>query len=110
MVPGTTIDQTAAKVDEVYAIVKQQPEVAVALERIKEGSGRVIITCARTARAPAWNSSALTLRLQQIADARVTFSDPNSGGGPGSGRAISVMLSGSDPDQLQRTAQCWSSR
>jgi multidrug efflux pump subunit AcrB len=106
MVPGTTIEQTAAKTDEVYAIVKQQPEVAVALERIKEGSGRVIITLRKDrARTSMEFERALTLRLQQVADARVTFSDPNSNGGPGSGRAISVMLSGSDPDQLQRTAQ-----
>jgi multidrug efflux pump subunit AcrB len=41
-----------------------------------------------------------------VADARVSFMKDNGGGpGGGSGRPISVMLSGSDPDLLQKTAQ-----
>ena len=49
---------------------------------------------------------ALTPVLQKVPDARVSFANQNGGGpGGGSGRAISVMLSGSDPDLLQRTAQ-----
>jgi multidrug efflux pump subunit AcrB len=43
MVPGTTIEQTEQKVDEVLALVKDQPDLGVALERIREGSGRVFL-------------------------------------------------------------------
>ncbi|HYD11344.1 MAG TPA: efflux RND transporter permease subunit, partial [Allosphingosinicella sp.] len=45
---------------------------------------------------------ALTPELQKIADARVTFLSQQGGGG--TGRAISVMLSGSDPELLNKTA------
>jgi multidrug efflux pump subunit AcrB len=57
MVPGTTIDQTAAKTDEsmpssTAARSRRSPSTDQGRQR------RVIITCARTARAPACNSSA----------------------------------------------------
>ncbi len=45
----------------------------------------------------------MTPQLQDIPDARVTFESQS--GGSGSGRDISVMLSGSDPALLQKTAQ-----
>ncbi|MEO0031314.1 MAG: hypothetical protein RIS94_1072 [Pseudomonadota bacterium] len=106
MVPGTTIQQTERKIDEVLAMVKDQPEVNVALERVSEGSGRIFIEFRRDrARSSVEFERQLTPKLQQVADARVTFMSQNGGPGGGSGRPISVMLSGSDPDLLQRTAQ-----
>ncbi|MBU6394201.1 MAG: efflux RND transporter permease subunit [Sphingomonadales bacterium] len=107
MVPGTTIGQTEKKVDEVLALVKDEPEIDVALERINEGNGRVFLELKRDrARSSIEFERALTPRLQKVADARVSFMNQNGGGpGGGSGRAISVMLSGSDPDLLQKTAQ-----
>lgn len=107
MVPGTTIEQTERKVDEVLALVKDEPEIDVALERINEGNGRVFIELKRDrARSSTEFERALTPRLQNVADARVSFMNQNGGGpGGGSGRAISVMLSGSDPELLQKTAQ-----
>ncbi|GEO00212.1 acriflavine resistance protein B [Novosphingobium sediminis] len=107
MVPGTTIEQTEKKVDEVLALVKDEPEIDVALERINEGNGRVFLELKRDrARSSMEFERALTPRLQKVADARVSFMNQNGGGpGGGSGRAISVMLSGSDPDLLQKTAQ-----
>lgn len=107
MVPGTTIEQTEKKVDEVLALVKDEPEIDVALERINEGNGRVFLELKRDrARSSIEFERALTPRLQKVADARVSFMNQNGGGpGGGSGRAISVMLSGSDPDLLQKTAQ-----
>jgi len=115
MVPGTTIEQTERKIDEVLALVKDEPEIDVALERINEGNGRVFMELKK----PEWSlfggnnlrssiefERALTPRLQKVADARVSFMNQNGGGpGGGSGRAISVMLSGSDPELLQKTAQ-----
>ena len=107
MVPGTTIAQTERKLDEVLALVKDEPEVDVALERINEGSGRIFLEFKHDRpRTSVEFERQLTPRLQQVADARVTFMSQNGGGpGEGSGRPISVMLSGSDPDLLNRTAQ-----
>ncbi|EGD60258.1 hypothetical protein Y88_2132 [Novosphingobium nitrogenifigens DSM 19370] len=107
MVPGTTIEQTEAKMDEVLALVAHEQEVRVALERIKEGSGHIFLQLRRDRhRTSVKFERDLTPRLQQVADARVSFANQNSAGpGSGSGRAISVMLAGSDPDLLQRTAQ-----
>ncbi len=107
MVPGTTIEQTERKVDEVLALVKDEPEIDVALERINEGNGRVFLELKRDRKRSSLEfERALTPRLQKVADARVSFVNQNGGGpGGGSGRAISVMLSGSDPDLLQKTAQ-----
>ncbi|MBS0255991.1 MAG: efflux RND transporter permease subunit [Proteobacteria bacterium] len=120
MVPGTTIQQTEAKIDEVLGLVGNEPEVKLAMERITEGSGRVFMTLNKEhrLRCQLWGGKylfsdclrtsieferQLAPRLQQVPDARVYFQ--SFGGGGGSGRPISVMLSGSDSDQLQKTAQ-----
>jgi multidrug efflux pump subunit AcrB len=105
MVPGTTIEQTEEVADQVAAIVNRQPEVKEALERILEGRGFVFITLKEDRERTSQEfERALTPVLQKIPDARVTFL-ANQGGPPGgTGRAISVMLSGSDPELLNRTA------
>jgi multidrug efflux pump subunit AcrB len=107
MVPGTTIEQTERKVDEVLALIKDEPEVDVALERINEANGRIYIELKKDRqRSSLAFERAMTPRLQSVADARVNFMKQNGGGpGGGSGRPISVMLSGSDPELLQKTAQ-----
>ena len=106
MVPGTTLQQTEQVADEVAAIINAEPEVRQALERIREGSGNIFITLKEDrARTSVEFERELTPRLQKIADARVSFMN-NQGGGPGggTGRALSVMLSGSNPELLNRTA------
>lgn len=107
MVPGTTIEQTAAKANEVMAMVKNEPEVEVALERVTEARANVFLSLKKDrARSSLELERALTPRLQQVSDARVTFMSQNGPGpGGGSGRPISVMLSGSDAALLQKTAQ-----
>lgn len=107
MVPGTTIEQTEEVGDQVAAIIQSQPEVERALLRVNEGNARVFITLKKDRERTSMEfERALTPRLQKIPDARVSFLDQNSRGpGGGSGRAISVMLSGSDPVLLQKTAQ-----
>lgn len=107
MVPGTTIAQTEAKVDEVLGLIAHQQEVAVALEAIKEAKGQIYIQLRPDRhRTSVRFERDLTPVLQKVADARVSFANQNGAGpGSGSGRAISVMLAGSDPDLLQRTAQ-----
>ena len=106
MVPGTTLKQTEQIADQVATIVNRRPEVLAALERISEGNARIFITL-KTDREKTSQQfeRELTPLLQKIADARVTFQEMNQAGPPGgSGRPITVMLSGSDPKLLEATA------
>ncbi|WP_068073395.1 efflux RND transporter permease subunit [Novosphingobium lentum] len=107
LVPGTTLQQSEKIVDQVYEVIAAQPEVAVAFERVRETSDNIYINLKKDrARTSIEFVRQLTPVLQRIPDARVTFQDNNGGGpGGGSGRPISVMLSGSDPAKLQSTAQ-----
>jgi multidrug efflux pump subunit AcrB len=107
MVPGTTIQQTEQVGDAVAKIINSQPEVNNALLRVGEGDARMFINFKKDRERTSMEfERELTPALQKIPDARVSFQDPNSRGpGGGSGRAISLMLAGSNPELLQRTAQ-----
>ncbi len=105
MVPGTTIAQTEALADRVAALVRSQPEVDHALENIHEGHARIFVTLHKhRKRKTNAIERALTPALQQIADARVSFQSLENAGGSGTGRPISVMLSGADSRLLEDTA------
>ncbi len=104
MVPGTTLAQTEAVADRVAQIVSRRPDVESALERISEGNGRVFVTLKADRKTTSQDfERALTPQLQDIPDARVTVQDFNGGGG-GTGRPISIMLSGSDSQLLDTTS------
>lgn len=104
MVPGTTLDRTRTVVSEAAAIIEKQPEVKTALQSVREGSASIFITLNEDReRTSQQFEEDLTPQLTQIADARVTF-QANGPGGGGSGRDVSVMLSGSDPIALDNTA------
>ena len=104
MVPGTTLDRTREVADEAVAIIQKQPEVKTALQSVREGGANIFITLHedRTRTSQKFEED-LTPQLTNIADARVTF-QANGPGGGGSGRDVSVMLSGSDPKTLDNTA------
>lgn len=103
MVPGTTIKQTEAVADRVAALINEQPEVHMALEAIREGNARIFITLKEDReRTSIEFERALAPRLAQFPDARVTFASQSGGGG--TGRDISVMLTGSNPELLASTA------
>jgi multidrug efflux pump subunit AcrB len=105
MVPGTTLEQTKAVSDQVAAIINKEPEVRTALQSIREGSGSIFITLHEDRKRTSKEiEEALAPTLSKIADARVSFQAFGPGGG-GSGRDVSVMLSGSDPKLLDQTAQ-----
>ena len=107
MVPGTTLERTREIASEAAAIVEKQPEVETALQSIREGGASMFITLKKDrARTSQQFKEDLTPLLTKIADARVTFQANGPGGdrGAGSGRDISVMLSGSDPKMLDKTA------
>jgi multidrug efflux pump subunit AcrB len=104
LVPGTTIEQTEAMADRVTRIVKAQPEVGRILENIREGSATLFIVLNPDRQATSSEfERRLTPELQKVPDARVTFSSQSGGGG--TGRDISVMLNGSNPELLDATAQ-----
>ena len=103
MVPGTTLKQTEEVADRVADIINEQPETANALESIREGNAFIFITLKKDReRTSIEFERDVAPRLAQVADARVTFLSQSGGGG--TGRDISIMLSGSDPELLQRTA------
>jgi len=104
MVPGTTLDRTREVANEAAAIIEKQPEVQTALQSVREGGASMFITLKEDrARTSQQFEEDLTPLLTNIADARVTF-QANGPGGGGSGRDVSVMLSGSDPKKLDQTA------
>jgi len=106
MVPGTTIEQTGVVATKVTHLLEKQPEVLRVLETYKEGSSTLYI-----ALKPADERKTTSIQferrmapqLQDIPDARVSFASQS--GGFGTGRDISVMLSGSDSELLEKTAQ-----
>ena len=106
MVPGTTLERTREISNEAAAIVEKQPEVRTALQSVREGGASIFITLHKDRdRTSQEFEEDLTPLLTKIADARVTFqANGPAGGGGGSGRDVSVMLSGSDPKMLERTA------
>jgi multidrug efflux pump subunit AcrB len=105
MVPGTTIGQTEAVADHVAEIIRREPEVDHALERISEGNARILITLRKDRkRKTSEIERALTPELQQIPDARVTVQSLQNAQGSGTGRPISVMLEGSNPEALDDAA------
>jgi len=106
MVPGTTLAQTEAVAAQVTRIMRARPETAMVQERIQEGSARVFVNLKKPRNITSIEfTREMTPVLQAIPDARVTFQALNGGGaGSGSGRPISIMLTGSDSELLQQTA------
>ena len=106
MVPGTTLEQTQARAEEALAIIEEQPEVDNVLMTVSEGSAEFFITYLpgreRTSDQIQREVSSL---FRQVPDARLNFRNMQGGGDGGRGRAINVMLSGSDPERLEQTAE-----
>jgi multidrug efflux pump subunit AcrB len=106
MVPGTTLAQTEEMSRQVAQLVARQPETLNVLERVGEGNSRVMIMLRKDReRTSSEFQDDLTPSLQKFPDIRAAFQDlTGPGGGGGSGRPISVMLSGSDSVALEATA------
>ena len=105
MVPGTTLEQTEKVTDQVAAILREEQEPETIQQRVNEGNGSLYVTLRddRVRKSLQFEQEVST-KFQQIPDARVNFQQMQNGPPGGSGRDISVMLSGSDPDLLDRTA------
>ncbi len=104
MVPGSTLAGTKRVVDQVADRLAQEPEVELMLERIRLGDASTIFVTLKDdrERTSIEFERELGPELAKIADARVRFQSQSAGFG--SGRDITVMLAGSDPDLLDETA------
>ncbi len=106
MVPGTTLAQTERKVAEVVAMLSKEQELASSLASIREARADIYLTLGEDReRTSLVFERAMTPKLQTISDVRVNFAANTGGPGGGSGRPISVMLAGANPELLQKTAQ-----
>ena len=103
MVPGTTLERAEEVADRVEKIIAEQPETKLSLVSVTEGSGRLFITLKPDRKRTSMDYERdLAPVLQAIPDARVSFLSQSGGGG--TGRDISIMLSGSDPAKLNAAA------
>jgi multidrug efflux pump subunit AcrB len=104
--PGTTLERTSEVSAQVAALLRTQPETDIILERVNEGSANVTATFKTDRdRTSQEFENALTPLLQKFPDVRVNFQQQGPGGGDGgTGRDITVMLSGADPELLEKTA------
>ncbi|MEW4466274.1 efflux RND transporter permease subunit [Parasphingorhabdus sp. JC815] len=103
VVPGTPLEQTEKIADQVSELMYQQPEVDRALTRVRETNATVFVNYKkeRDKTSIEFERSMAPL-LQKIPDARISFQ--SQGGGGGTGRDISIMLTGSDPELLDKAA------
>ncbi len=103
MVPGTTLATTKRVTEQVVDILEQQQEVELMLERVRIGNANIYITLKddRERTSIEFEREVGPL-FADIPDARVRFESQS--GGFGSGRDLTVMLAGSDPDLLNETA------
>ncbi len=104
MVPGTTLAEAKRVVNGVANRLRQEPDVERLLERIRLGESSSIFIKLKEdrERTSIEFERQLAPELAQIPDARVRFQSQRSGFG--SGRDITVMLAGSDPVLLEKTA------
>ena len=102
LVPGSTLAETERVTRQVSDLLYQQPEVELALERVREARSTIYITLREDREKTSIEfERGLAQQLSQIPDARVRFQSQNNFGG---GRDVNIMLAGSDPDLLEQTA------
>jgi multidrug efflux pump subunit AcrB len=105
MVPGTTMRQTEQVSDQVRRILEDDPDTEFVFQRVLEGEAFAMVTLKddRTKTSGEFENT-YTPQFQKIADARVAFREMMDGGASGTGRDLSIMLTGSDSQVLNDTA------
>ena len=104
MVPGTTLEQTKVVAEEVAGMLLEEPQVKHVTSAVRIGSAQLYTALKPAAERDETSNEfqrRLTPALSEVADARVSFA--SEGGGSG-GRAIGILLAGSDPQLLDETA------
>jgi len=101
MVPGSTLEQTEAVADRVAAVLRDAPEVTAAFSEVNVGEATIYLTLDKKRSVTSVEfEKRLAPKLTAIPDARVAFQSQSSG----FGRDVTLMLAGSDPALLSRTA------
>ena len=102
MPPGTTLDNTVRAADEASLILHREPDVRDVFEDVNVGDGSIFVVLDKDRNRTSVQFERETgPKLAAIADARVTFQSQTSG----FGRDVTVMLAGSDPVLVERTAR-----
>lgn len=107
LVPGTTLEQARKVTERVAELMMQDKDVVeTAFSSIQTTSADIYLTLRkdRPTSSVDWERRTAP-KLAQVSDARAYFQSQDSGGGPSSGRDITIMLGGDNPDVLERTAQ-----
>ncbi|TCP36514.1 efflux RND transporter permease subunit [Sphingomonas sp. BK235] len=103
MPPGSTLETTQNAVDQVYELIRKQPEVESVYTRTLVGSGRVTAQLReKRDKTSTEFERGLAPELAKIADARVNFQSQFGFGD--NNRDISVTLGGDDPVVLRQAA------
>jgi multidrug efflux pump subunit AcrB len=104
--PGTTLERTSQISAQIAALLRKQPESDIILERVEEGTSNITVTFHKERnRTSQQFEKDLTPLFQKFPDVRVNFKQQGPGGDDGgTGRAITIMLSGTDPVQIEKTA------
>jgi multidrug efflux pump subunit AcrB len=101
--PGSTLAQTTAVADKASALLTQSPVVATAFSDNDIGKAQIFLTLRKDRPTTSVEfEREFAPKLAAIPDARVNFQ--SQGGGGGSGRDMTVMIAGSDPVLLEKTA------
>jgi len=102
LAPGSTLEQTRRVADQAAAILKREGDVEQVFEAVRVGNATVWATLKHDRAMASYEFERyMTPKLTTIADARVFFRSQGFAGG----RAVSVMLAGSDPAVLHRAAR-----
>ena len=101
MPPGATLAQTEAITDRVVGMLDASPDVDKAFGDINVDNSNIYITLRKDrAQTSIEFERAFAPKLRAMPDARVTFQSQSSG----LGRDVTIMLAGSDPAVVSRTA------
>ncbi|MBB6124510.1 efflux RND transporter permease subunit [Sphingobium subterraneum] len=107
MVPGTTLEQSRYVTQKVADLVSADTQMVDRVFAEVEPTTSSLYVSLREDRpmtSVAWER-ATAPKLADIADARINFQSQAGGGGPGSGRDITIMLGGDDAALLNATAR-----
>jgi multidrug efflux pump subunit AcrB len=103
--PGATLEQTKAVEDHVAQILRKDPDVEHAYERVNVGSGHLNIVLKKHREMTSTEFERTHAPdLAAIADARVSFQSQGGGGPGGDSRDIMLYLGGDDPVKLNAVA------
>ncbi|HEV8408641.1 MAG TPA: efflux RND transporter permease subunit, partial [Sphingomicrobium sp.] len=103
--PGATLQQSEDVIDQVADIVRKDPAVESAFERINVGSGSVELKLKKDRKVTSIQfERSIAPKFAAIPDARVNFASQNGGGPGGSSRDLMLYLGGDDPVKLDAAA------